>query len=84
MKSFRMPPRVVFDKEDERWIAHCLEFDLLGDGETRETAIESLSGAIVTQPEASIAFGNMENLFTPEDGPFFQMFAAGKTPRPMA
>ena len=35
-RNLRVPLRVVFYREDEVWIAHCLEFDLAGDGMTRE------------------------------------------------
>ncbi len=35
--------------DDESWLAHCLEMDLLGDGETVEEAIEDLLRAISGQ-----------------------------------
>ena len=38
-RKLRMPLRVVFYREEEVWIAHCLEFDLAGDGATREEAL---------------------------------------------
>ena len=75
---FRMPIRVVFYREEERTIAHCLELDLLGDGDTREEAIERLSQAIRIQVEASVEFGNPRNLFRPADSEIFQMYAAGR------
>jgi predicted RNase H-like HicB family nuclease len=77
-KSLRLPLKVVFYKEDGNWVAHCLEFDLIGDGETREEALDALSDAIDIQIHATIAHKNPANLFSPADGKFFQMFAAGK------
>jgi predicted RNase H-like HicB family nuclease len=78
MQSLRVPIRVVFYRDEDAWIAHCLEFDLLGDGETQEQALEMLSDAIRIQVEATVDFGNPANLFSPADGRFFRMFAAGE------
>jgi len=78
MKTFRIPLQVVFYKEEDRWVAHCLQFDLCGDGATQEEALKRLNGAIETQVFASLEFNNPANLFSPADGKFFEMFAAGK------
>jgi len=77
-KQLRIPLRVFFYKEDGDWVAHCLEFDLLGDGETKEEALESLSGAIEIQVEEFILSGNAENLFAIAESRYFEMFAAGR------
>lgn len=78
MQSLRVPVRVVFYREEGSWIAHCLEFDLLGDGETQEQALGKLSGSIQIQVEATVDYGNPANLFSPADGKYFRMFAAGE------
>lgn len=78
MKNLRIPLRIVFYRESGRWVAHCLEFDLLGDGPTREEALNQLGNAIGLQLEASLQHNNPTNLFTPADGKYFEMFAAGK------
>lgn len=78
MKSFSFPVRAVLYREDGSWVAHCLEFDLCGNGETPEDSLRSLSTAMVIQIEHSIKENNPANLFCPADGRFFQMFAAGK------
>ena len=74
----RVPLRVVLYREDGDWIAHCLEFDLIGDGTTKEKALASLSEAILLQLEVSIKHNAPENLFRPAEGRFFRMFAMGK------
>jgi hypothetical protein len=76
-KTFRIPLRVVFYREDADWIAHCLEFDLIGDGTTKVEALKMLIDAIILQMEHSIQNSNSANLFSPADGKFFEMFAAG-------
>jgi predicted RNase H-like HicB family nuclease len=78
MQTIRISLRIVFYYEQDRWIAHCLEFDLMGDGDTQPEALESLSEAISLQVDASLVLGNPENLFTPAEGKFFCMFAQGK------
>ena len=67
--------RTVFYKEGGAWIAHCLEFDLIGDGPTKRKALKSLSQAIAIQLEESVKHNNPANLFTPADGEFFRRFA---------
>src|SRR5271166_5312200 len=76
-RKLRIPLRVVFYREGESWIAHCLEFDLAGDGMTREDALAVLSDAIALQAQASLECQNPANLFTPADGELFHKYAAG-------
>lgn len=77
MKKFRIPLRVVFYREGSDWVAHCLEFDLMGDGVTQSIAIGRLTAAIAMQVEATLEYSNLENLFKPADPRFHLMFAAG-------
>src|SRR5437879_1923206 len=76
-RNLRVPLRVVFYREGEAWIAHCLEFDLAGDGITREDALDSLCDAVALQVQASLECNNPANLFTPADGELFRKYAAG-------
>jgi len=78
MQPLRVPIRVVIYQVEGSWVAHCLEFDLLGDGETQEEALERLAQAIRIQVEATRDFGNPANLFSPAEGKYFRMFAAGR------
>jgi predicted RNase H-like HicB family nuclease len=70
--------RIVCFREGDAWFAHCLEFDLIGDGPTKAEALEELADAIRIQIEFSIEHGNVSNLFSPADGDLFLKFAAGK------
>lgn len=78
MKTLRISLKVVFYREDDRWFAHCLEMDLLGDGDTREEALGLLTEAITEQLKVSVENNAPENLFFPAESKYFQMFAAGK------
>jgi len=70
--------QIVFYREDDQWIAHCLQFDLCGNGVTKRDAFLSLADAIAIQVEQAVEHNNPKNLFSPADGKFFEMFAAGK------
>jgi hypothetical protein len=78
MAKYRIPLRVVFYREDELWIAHCLEFDLLGSGDDYRSALLDLSESIRLQVEASIELDNPSNLFRPAPSEYHQMYARGK------
>jgi predicted RNase H-like HicB family nuclease len=76
--ELRFPLRIVFYKADGDWIAHCLEFDLVGTGKSREEALHNLATAISIQVDFSINRSNPKNLFSPADGKYLHMWAAGK------
>jgi hypothetical protein len=78
-RTFRISLRVVFYKQGRSWIAHCLEFDLCGDGSTRKAALASLSKAIGLQIKHSMAHDNWRNLFTPAPSEVQAMFFSGKS-----
>lgn len=78
MNTISFPVRVVFYYELDRWIAHCLEFDLLGDGVSQAEALQCLTEAIELQVAASVEHSNIDNLFHPAEGRIFTMFAQGK------
>ena len=67
-----------FYKEEGFWVAHCLEFDVLGHGKTKKEAVQLLGDAIRVQVEASVKHKNFRNLFSPADAKYQAMFAAGK------
>lgn len=77
-KTYRIPLRVVFYKEGASWIAHCLEFDLCGDGATRSDALSCLADAIAVQVKFSVEHGNLKNLFSPAPSDVQAMFFPGK------
>lgn len=74
----RIPLRVVFYEEDENWIAHCLELDLIGHGDDKKTALEMLNEAIRIQVEFSLENNDWTNFFNPADSEFLQKFAEGQ------
>lgn len=78
MNPLRIPLRIVFYEDDGRWIAHCLEFDLIGDGGSPKEALTSLGKAIHVQVAMSVEKGSPRSLFTPADPEYFEKFARGQ------
>ena len=77
----RIPIRVVFYKDEDDSsviVAHCLEFDLAGDGAAHEEALAMLAEAITIQLEASVGNKNPHNLFSPASAEYQRMFFQGK------
>jgi hypothetical protein len=74
----RIPLRVVFYRDAENWVAHCLEFDLLGHGVEPFDALSSLSGAIETQSHWAASQGDPSLLFSAAPSDVEVMFAAGE------
>jgi hypothetical protein len=72
--------RIVFYRDgddDSIWIAHCLEFDLMGHGSTQSQALNDLSIAISIQIDCSLESENMANLFCQAPPEFQLMYARG-------
>ena len=68
----RLSFRILFYREDGSWVAHCLETDLVGVGETKPEAMAMLWDATAIQLEASLEWGNLANFFWPAEGRFFE------------
>ncbi len=56
---------VLLKKEDDLFVAHCLEFDIVAVAETEEQAKKDLKDLVVAQIEYAFANDNLENLFHP-------------------
>ena len=78
MEQLRGPFRVVLYRDGNDWVARCLEFDLMGDGDTKQQALERFAEAVSLQVEATVEHSNPDNLFSPAEGRYFRMFAAGE------
>lgn len=78
MTPLNVPIRIVFYREEGRCIAHCLEFDLLGDGTNKREAAKSLGEAIAIQVEQTVRSGNVKNLINPAPQEYWQKYALGR------
>lgn len=56
---------VIIEKEDDLYSAHCLEFDLVGEGETIDQAQESIIDNIINHITFAISKGLYDKIIDP-------------------
>jgi predicted RNase H-like HicB family nuclease len=71
MKSLTV--HVIFYSEEGHYVAHCLEFDLVAQGESIEDSYKNLLDAIELQAEYALETGNLENLIQPAPPEYWRM-----------
>ena len=74
----------VLYREDDLFLAHCLEFDLVAQGETAEQAYHNLLDAIELQTEFVREQGDLDNLIQPAPVEYWQMLASAERFTPPA
>jgi hypothetical protein len=77
-RGFNVDLHILFYKENDAIFAHCLEFDLIGDGETQEEALDSLAQAMKIQMDESFESGNVKNLIAPAPAEYWRMYFQGE------
>ena len=66
--------RVLGYFEDGYWVAHCLDMDIMGHGNTFEEAKAALADAIRAQISFAIFKNNLGLLWNPAPAPYHAMF----------
>jgi predicted RNase H-like HicB family nuclease len=66
--------RVIIYQDNGDWIAHCLEMDLVADGETPMKAIQQLRTTIDFQISSVLLTGNLESLFSRAPSDIYALF----------
>ena len=64
---------VICYREDDHYVAHCLEFDLVAQGESIKDAYQNLLDAIELQSEYALETGNLENLIQPAPPEYWRL-----------
>jgi len=61
--------RILIKKEDDLWVAHCLELDLVANAPSQEQVQEEIANVIIAQVRYCLVHDNMDCLFrrAPED-----------------
>jgi len=71
MKSLMV--HVIIYQEEDYYVAHCLEFDLVAQGNSREESFQNLLDAVELQTQYALETGNPENLIQPAPPEFWRM-----------
>jgi hypothetical protein len=70
---------VVLSREEEkRYIAHCLEFDLVAQGESPLGAFKNLLDAIEVQAAYAWEIGDLGHLFNPAPAEYWKVLATAE------
>ena len=64
---------VIGYREDDHVVTHCLEFDIVAQGENIKEACKNLLDAIALQAEYTLETGNLENLIQPAPPEYWRM-----------
>jgi len=61
--------RILIKKEDDLWVAHCLELDLVANAPSKEQVQKEIVNVIIAQVRYCLVHDNMDYLFrrAPED-----------------
>ena len=65
MQNVRLTLSVLIYQEDSWWIAHCLETDVVAEGNTAVRAFENLISLTNLQIEAAMSEGDLQSVFRP-------------------
>jgi predicted RNase H-like HicB family nuclease len=75
---------IILYPEQDLYLAHCLEFDLVAQGATPDEAFQNLLDAIELQVTYTMESGDIKNLIQLAPSEFWQMWVTAKeyTPQP--
>ena len=76
--KIRLDFQVLIYPEDDFWIAHCLETDLVGEGDTADEAMQTLIDISNVQIQAAIDAGDLASIFSPAPPDLWRAYAVGK------
>jgi predicted RNase H-like HicB family nuclease len=70
---------VLFYREEDRYVAHCLEFDLVAQGESIKDSYKNLLDAIELQTDYASETHNFENLINPAPTEYWRMLVKAES-----
>ena len=73
-KNISLSLHVLIEREDELYTAHCLEFDIVSEGNTVKQAEKNIIQAILDHLTFCIAYENMDRIFNPAPKEFWNKF----------
>jgi hypothetical protein len=77
-KAVGLTVNVLLKKEEELFVAHCLELDIVTTGRTQEEAQKDMVDCIIAQIDHAFSNDNLENLLKPAPSEVWQEFFSCK------
>ena len=72
---------VLMQKTGDRFVAHCLELDIVADAGSAEQARQELDALVAAQIEFAVEHHNLHNLYHPAPPEFWAKFAEANSPQ---
>jgi len=69
--------RGIVYREGDAWIAHCLELDIVAEGETSQGAIQATLDLCVFQIQTAIDNSDLESVFRAAPAKYWNLFYSG-------
>ena len=70
---------VLFYHEEDHYVAHCLEFDLVAQGDSIKDSYKNLLDAIELQADYALETDNLENLINPAPLEYWRMLVKAES-----
>jgi predicted RNase H-like HicB family nuclease len=77
MASVRLILRALIYQDDDYWVAHCLETDVVAEGETPIKAFDNLQSLTALQIETALEEGDLQSIFHQAPPDILKAFAVG-------
>src|SRR5438093_6115214 len=68
----------VAHREDDLWLAHCLELDIVAEARSVDDAIRSLISLCDLQIKVAIEEGDLQSIFRPAPPEIWKLFVLGQ------
>lgn len=78
MAEVRLILRALIYRDDDCWVAHCLETDVVAEGETPMQAFENLQSLTALQIETAMEEGDLQSIFRQAPAEILSLFAIGQ------
>jgi hypothetical protein len=73
--KIRLDIRVLLYREEPFWLAHCLETDLVAEGDTVAEALDNLIAISNVQIQAALEEGDLASIFSPAPAEIWRLYS---------
>jgi predicted RNase H-like HicB family nuclease len=84
VSNVQIPLSGLVYKEDRWWLAHCLELDIVAEGDTPESALESCLELCDLQIRTAMEENDLQSIFRPAPPKLWDMYWRTTTSLPSA
>src|SRR5580704_12791727 len=82
MPKIRLDLRFIIYREEDVWLAHCLELDIVAEGTSASEAMSDALRLCALQIEFAMEHGDIKSVFRAAPPEFWAMYSRSKTVPP--